>query len=172
MSAIATGAERTYLHEEGVTLDDLSRDIDFLNEGFRHGKRVGLMIRNERANPLYDTQFLAALFEEEGGDLFDVRKAILGHLQQGGDPTPYDRIIATMLTVDAVAFLEERCKQRTADSDAVCVGMVDDVLTFTPLYELPRIFDEELQRPKEQWWMRLRPIARMLSQPNPDYEEE
>ena len=109
MSALATGAERAYLHEEGITLNMLQNDIEFLNDGFRHGKRVGLMIRNEDANPLYNTPFLAALFEEEGGDLFDVRMAVLGHLQQGGDPTPYDRILATRLTSDAIDFLVEAC---------------------------------------------------------------
>ena len=41
MSALATGAERTYIHEEGVTLRDLQKDIEYLNDGFRHGKRVG-----------------------------------------------------------------------------------------------------------------------------------
>ena len=46
------------------------------------------MIRNEYANQIYTTPFMCALFEEEGGDLFDVRQAILGHLQQGGDPSP------------------------------------------------------------------------------------
>ena len=38
-----------------------------------------------------------ALFEREGGDLFDVREAVLGHVQQGGNPSPFDRIQATRL---------------------------------------------------------------------------
>ena len=40
MSAIATGAERVYLHEEGITLRELERDIDLLKEGFQQGKRL------------------------------------------------------------------------------------------------------------------------------------
>lgn len=173
MGALATGAERAYLHEEGVTLKDLEKDIEFLNDGFRHGKRVGLMIRNERANALYDTPFLAALFEEEGGDLFDVRMAVLGHLQQGGDPSAYDRIMATRLTSDAIDFLIQSYSSTENDeAPAVCLGMVEDVLTFTPLYQVPRIFDEEFQRPKKQWWMRLRPLARMLAQPSAAYQPE
>lgn len=173
MSALATGAERAYLHEEGVTLRDLEKDIEFLNDGFRHGKRVGLMLRNEKANELYNTPFLAALFEEEGGELFDVRMAVLGHLQQGGDPTPYDRIMATRLTSDAIDYLIKSCSDDSSDeASAACIGMVDDVLTFTPLYQVPRIFDEPLQRPKKQWWMRLRPLARMLAQPSASYQEE
>ena len=44
--------------------------------------------------------------------------------------------------------------------------MVHDTFTQTPLYDVSRIFDEENQRPKEQWWMRLQPLARMLAQPS------
>jgi len=171
MSALATGAERAYIHEEGVTLQALQKDINFLNDGFSHGKRLGLIIRNEGSNQLYDTDFLAALFEEEGGDLYDVRKAVLGHLQQGGDPSPYDRIMATQFATEAVDFLIDVCNNPEDETPAVCMGMVDDHLTFTPLYRVQRIFDEKLQRPKSQWWMRLRPLATMLAQPVQAYEE-
>ena len=94
MGGMATGAERVYIHEDGVSLKDLQRDVEMLTSGFQAGKRLGLMIRNEYANPIYTTAFMCALFEEEGRDLFDVRPAILGHLQQGGDPSPFDRIQA------------------------------------------------------------------------------
>jgi 6-phosphofructokinase 1 len=47
MSMLATGAERAYLHEEGVTLKDLYHDVQLLNTGFEHGKRLGVMIRND-----------------------------------------------------------------------------------------------------------------------------
>ena len=46
------------------------------------------MIRNERGHPIYTTQFVSDLFEAEGGDLYEVRMSVLGHLQQGGDPSP------------------------------------------------------------------------------------
>ncbi|WP_255574284.1 6-phosphofructokinase [Austwickia sp. TVS 96-490-7B] len=39
---------------------------------------------------------------EEGRSLFDVRQAVLGHLQQGGSPTPFDRLLATRLVKAAV----------------------------------------------------------------------
>ncbi|MCK6540864.1 MAG: 6-phosphofructokinase, partial [Anaerolineales bacterium] len=45
MGGIATGAERVYLHEEGVKLHDLQVDVEKLLRGFRSGKRLGLMIR-------------------------------------------------------------------------------------------------------------------------------
>src|SRR5690606_18164485 len=46
MSGLATGAERVYINEEGITLKDLLQDVENLNYGFSHGKRLGLMIRN------------------------------------------------------------------------------------------------------------------------------
>ncbi len=69
---------------------------------------MGLIIRNELANEVYDTSFMAALFEEEGGDLFDVRQAILGHMQQGGDPSPFDRILATRFAAKSIDYLEQQ----------------------------------------------------------------
>jgi len=83
ITGLGSGAERVYLPEEGVTLADLQADVENLVEGFEHGKRLGLMIRNENADDLYTADFVTALFEKEGGDLFDVREAILGHVQQG-----------------------------------------------------------------------------------------
>jgi 6-phosphofructokinase 1 len=107
MSMLATGAERAYLHEEGVTLRDLYHDVKLLNTGFEHGKRLGVMIRNERAHPLYTTEFMSNLFEAEGGELYEVRMSVLGHLQQGGDPSPFDRILATRYAYRCINFLEE-----------------------------------------------------------------
>ena len=176
MSAIATGAERVYLHEEGITLKDLERDIELLKQGFQQGKRLGLMIRNETANSFYTTSFIAALFEEEGGDLFEVRQSILGHLQQGGNPSPFDRILAARLAWEAVQRIEEtasrRGRQRFSEAGAVCLGIQEGDVNATPLYRIPRLMDEHHQRPLEQWWMELRPLARMLAQPGPGFFEK
>jgi 6-phosphofructokinase 1 len=165
MAGIASGAERVYLNEEGVTISDLQEDVEDLIAGFKGGKRLGLMIRNEKANPCYDTQFMVSLFEEEGGELFDVRQAILGHLQQGGNPSPFDRILATRLA--------KRCVERLIDEaeagadGALAIGLADGKIQFSELEALRRQVDTEHQRPKTQWWMDLRPIARVLAQPGP-----
>lgn len=173
MSALATGAERVYLNEEGVTLNDLVRDIDLLVTGFSHGKRLGLMIRNERANDLYTAPFLAALFEQEAKDLFDVRVSVLGHMQQGGDPTPLDRVMAARMAGEAIHFIERECSQpRQDEAAASCLGMVAEQATLTPFYDIARLFDFELGRPKQQWWMELRPIAQMLAQPDPHFNKQ
>ena len=53
MSGLATGAERVYLHEEGIRLHELVNDVEQLRLGFKHGKQLGLMIRNEDAHEVY-----------------------------------------------------------------------------------------------------------------------
>ena len=165
MSGLATGAERVYLHEEGVRLEDLQNDLQYLTHGFKHGKRLGLMIRNEFANPIYTTAFMTALFEEEGEDLFDVRQSILGHLQQGGDPTPFDRIHAFRLADKCIDYLIEQATQGLPNS--AFIGLTAGALRFHNLEDFPRMGDEVYQRAKEQWWMDLRPVARLLALPEP-----
>ena len=165
MGGMATGAERVYLHEEGVTLHDLVEDVEQLVTGFKHGKRLGLAIRNEKANEIYSTNFMVSLFEEEGGDLFDVRQAILGHMQQGGNPSPFDRIYATRLAARCITFLEEQIGQ--PDFTSACIGQVRGSIEFTDLLDVPRLLDEPNARPKSQWWMDLRPIVSVMAQPGP-----
>ncbi len=169
MAGIASGAERVYLNEEGVSIADLQKDVDDLARGFRDGKRLGLMIRNEQANPCYNTQFMVSLFEEEGGGLFDVRQAILGHLQQGGNPSPFDRILATRLAKRCVERLIDEAEAGTDGASAV--GLCDGRVEFTELETLRRQVDTAFQRPKHQWWMDLRPIASLLAQSGPSVED-
>jgi len=165
MGGLATGAERVYLHEEGITLRDLQKDIDNLSYGFRAGKRLGLMIRNEDANPIYTTPFIKALFEEEGGDLFDVRQAILGHLQQGGDPSPFDRILALRFANHCIEYLINQLQD--GNNQSAFIGLVGKEIKFHNLEDFPRLIDPLYQRPKVQWWMDLRGIAKLLAQLEP-----
>jgi 6-phosphofructokinase 1 len=165
MSGMATGAERVYIHEEGVSLKDLERDVQSLNYGFSHGKRLGLIIRNEYANEVYDTPFMCKLFEQEGHDLFDVRQSILGHLQQGGNPSPFDRIQATRLATRCINYLIEQVETQSLQS--AFIGLQGKEIKFHPMEDFDRMIDPHNQRPKEQWWMGVRPIARVLAQPGP-----
>ncbi len=165
MAGLATGAERVYLPEEGITLGDLQRDLDLLVSGFAQGKRLGLMIRNENASPVFTTHFLRTLFESEGRGLFDAREAILGHLQQGGNPTPFDRILATRFAARAVELLcDESVKE---DPAAVYLGFEKGKLQPFPLEGFPAAVEAVEQRPREQWWTNLLPILRILAQPGP-----
>ena len=165
MSALATGAERVYLHEEGITLKDLQEDVAQLIVGFKSGKRLGVMIRTEEANPIYTTGFMRALFEEEGRNLFEAKQAILGHLQQGGNPTPFDRNMATRMATLCIEYLESQ--NGLSEPGAACIGLVRGAMKFTDVADIPRLMDMRYGRPKEQWWMDLRPVARTLAQPAP-----
>jgi 6-phosphofructokinase 1 len=160
---LATGAERVYLHEEGVTLQDLTHDLDMLIQGFSSGKRLGVMIRNEFVNPVYTTTFIADLFEEEGKDLFEVRWSVLGHMQQGGDPTPFDRVLATRYSVKCIEFLETEATE--GSNDCAVIGLQQGSFVFTTFDDVNRTYDVKLQRPKKQWWMDLRPLGALLAQP-------
>ena len=110
---------------------------------------------------------MCALFEQEGGELFDVRQAILGHLQQGGDPSPFDRILATRMACESVEFLIGEAGAGPTGA-AAFIGLREGKLTITPFEELPRLMDLENKRPKEQWWRQLAPIAHLLASPGPN----
>jgi 6-phosphofructokinase 1 len=163
MSGLSTGAEQVYMNEEGVTLKDLQRDVEKLIYGFEHGKRLGLIIRNEHANPIYSTPFMCALFEEEGGENFDVRQAILGHLQQGGAPSPFDRIQATRLATRSIHYLIDQVENNQRQSSFI--GLQGKNIQFHDIEDFPRLADQEHQRPKQQWWMDIRPIFDVLAKP-------
>jgi 6-phosphofructokinase 1 len=168
IAGLATGAERVYLPEEGISLTDLQADVDNLVESFELGKRLGLMIRNEHADPLYTVDFMCALFEKEGGELFDVRQAILGHMQQGGNPSPFDRIQAIRLAASCVGFLIAEAGKPAPASAAI--GLQGGKVKFTSLEDLPRLTAKESRRPRDQWWLDLRNIARIMAQPGPRVE--
>jgi 6-phosphofructokinase 1 len=163
MGGLGTGAERVYLPEEGLTLRDLQADLDEMIYWFKRGRRLSLIIRNEKVNQVYTTGFMVSLFEEEGGNLFEVRQAILGHLQQGGNPSPFDRIQATRLTVKCVEFLVDRAGQ--GRPDGAFIGIKGGRVQVLSLEDLPRMMDREHARPRDQWWMELREIAKILRQP-------
>ena len=161
MSGLAGGAERVYLHEEGVTLKDLQADVERMVKSFRGGRRFFLTIRNEHANPRYTTDFLCRLFEEESHDLFDVRQAILGHIQQGGNPSPYDRILATRLAAHCLDFLTRELERGTAEG--AFIGLVEGKVTTFPIKQMPDMVDWTFRRPREQWWLELRPVVRAMA---------
>ncbi len=170
MGGLATGAERVYIHEEGVKLKDLQADVDQLVAGFKRGKRLGLLIRNEDAHPVYTTGVLCAIFEAESDGLFDVRQTILGHMQQGGDPSPFDRIQATRLAARCVDYLIEN--SRSESPSGAFIGLEAGGIQIQAIEDMPRLMDEVNQRPKKQWWMDLRAIARVLAQPAPQARSE
>lgn len=161
MSGLATGAERVYLQEEGITLSDLKRDTDAMITSFKEGRRLFLAIRNEQASELYTTDFLARLFAEEGKGLYDVRQNVLGHIQQGGNPTPFDRLLATRLSYYALKDVIEQL--RSGRGEVRYVGLVGSKMGTEEIEEMDRVVDLELRRPKKQWWMNLRTVSAVVS---------
>lgn len=119
MSALACGAEKAYLPEHKLDIHRLLQDLEEFRQDFQGGRRMALAIRNENCSQLYTTPFIASLFSQESGDLFDVRQAILGHLQQGGAPTPFDRTLAIRLVRHACQHLHELI----AEAQAACLGV-------------------------------------------------
>ncbi|MBI3249465.1 MAG: 6-phosphofructokinase [Deltaproteobacteria bacterium] len=165
MSGLATGAERVYGPEDGVTLDDLQADLATMIDGFKKGKRLSVILRSERAHPLYTTNFMATLFAGAGEELFEVRQAILGHLQQGGNPTPFDRILAMRF---AAACIERLIAEATKQTPAgEFVGLSGGKVEFVGLEDWPRMIDSTHLRPKAQWWRATLPIAQVLAQSGP-----
>jgi 6-phosphofructokinase 1 len=66
-------------------------------------------------------------------------------LQQGGDPSPFDRILATRLAAHALNHLEKQIEE--GDIACACLGQVGGALVFTDMEDVPRLFDMEKQRP-------------------------
>ena len=161
MTGLASGAERVYLHEEGITLDRLSADSKWMRRSFAQGRELVLAIRNELANPMYTTDVLARIFEEEGGQIFDVRQTIVGHLQQGGAPTPFDRLLGTRLASRALRVIDE---QFTAgETECFYLGLVESSLQARPFAGMMAEMDPQFRRPKSQWWLGLKPIVEAVS---------
>lgn len=157
IGGLAGGAERIYLHEEGMTLDGLVRDLAWMRDSFATGRRLFLAVRSEGANDHYTTDFLTRLFEEGGGDLFDVRQAVLGHLQQGGNPTPFDRLLAVRLVSRAIDVI--RGQFESGKHDGLYVGLTGAGIQTGNLAHFHELMDMKTRRPIDQWWMELRPIV-------------
>lgn len=160
LSGLATGAERVYLHENGVSLQDLQNDVNMFKKAFKEGKRMGLVLKSEYANKIYTTPFISALYEEDGGSVFDVRQTILGHVQQGGNPSPFDRSIATRMAARSIDFLIK--KALSHEHDVVSIGLHGGRLDYSNLEDLGKMMDMEYERPKEQWWMKLEEIINLF----------
>jgi 6-phosphofructokinase 1 len=161
MGGLSGGAVRVYLHEEGITLEDLSHDVKRMVASFRSGQRLFLTVMNEKASPMYTTDFLCRLFEQESHGLFDAREVVLGQTQQGGPPSPFDRIIATRLAAHAIDWM---CNQvETRKSDSAVIGLREGSVRMLPLRRAEEMADWAHRRPIDQWWLRLAPLVDVLA---------
>jgi len=167
MSALASGAEKAYLPETGVDLEELLKDVHVLKESFAGGKRLVIYLRNEHSSRHYTTDFIRRLLEEESRDQFEVRTAILGHVQRGGIPTAFDRILASRMgSCAAFALLEA---MRESKIDVQVLGLSGAGVSSSPLSQALQEMDLGRGRPKRQWFMDLMPIAESLAKHGPSH---
>uniref|UniRef100_A0A8C6Q0I9 6-phosphofructokinase n=1 Tax=Nothobranchius furzeri TaxID=105023 RepID=A0A8C6Q0I9_NOTFU len=171
MAGLAAGADAAYIFEEKITIRDLEVNVRHLVEKMKTTVKRGLILRNENCSSNYTTDFIFNLYSEEGKGVFDCRKNVLGHMQQGGTPTPFDRNFGTKMGAKSILWLTEKLKDcyrhgrifaNTPDSACV-LGMRKRSLTFQPLADLKEDTDFEHRIPKTQWWLKIRPIMKILA---------
>lgn len=161
MAGIASGAELVYLDEFPVTLHTLSENVKSICASFDRGRGLCLVLRNEKAGGVYNREFMARIFDHESGGRFDVRHSALGHIQQGGEPTPYDRILATRLADGALKDIEQQLADGSNEIHGV--GMGETGLTIIDLMDLPKLVDVKKRRPKQQWWLDMLNLVSLIA---------
>ena len=119
-SAIASGAEAAIIPERETKEDQLE---ELIKNGFRKSKNSSIVIVAE-SEVTGGANGLAERMRKEHPE-YDVRVTILGHIQRGGSPTAYDRIIASRMGTAAIdALLDE---QRN-----IMIGIVNDEIVHVP----------------------------------------
>ncbi|OFK01149.1 6-phosphofructokinase [Actinomyces sp. HMSC072A03] len=161
MAGLASGAERVYLNELPTSLREIEQDANLMRCSFEQGRRLFLAVRNEEASGLYNLEFLERVFEQEGRGLYDVRASAIGHLQQGGSPTPFDRLLATRLTARAMDEVEAQFEE--GRFRAVYVGESEDDAVVFPVERMMDQLDLQHRRPFEQWWTQFVPMVPVVS---------
>lgn len=122
MVGIAGGAEVVVIPEVDTTPEEVA---DELRAAYERGKAHALAVVAEGAR--YNAEALVAYFRERHEETgFDLRSTTLGHVQRGGAPTAYDRLLATRLGAGAVAALAR-------GEAGVLVGMLQGRVQTTPL---------------------------------------
>jgi 6-phosphofructokinase 1 len=161
LGGLSGGAVRVYLHEEGITLHQLAGDVERMVESFRVGQKLFLTVMNEKASPMYTSEFLSRLFEQESQGIFDAREVVLGQTQQGGAPSPYDRILGTRLAAHSIDWLSYQIDSATAGG--AVIGMHEGKVRVLPIRDAAELADWEHRRPLRQWWLELRPLIDVLA---------
>ena len=128
-SAIAAGAEAAIIPEDRTDIDQLAQ---FIGRGIRKSKNSSIVLvseskKNSPGGALHYAERVRKEYPE-----YDVRVTILGHLQRGGKPSAYDRILASRLGVAAVEALKEG--QRN-----IMIGIKNDQIVYVPISKAVKI---------------------------------
>ncbi|HYU31256.1 MAG TPA: 6-phosphofructokinase, partial [Thermoanaerobaculia bacterium] len=125
MAAIAGGAEAVVIPEREVDPTELAEQ---LRACYQRGKSHAVVVVAEGAR--HNAGTLVRHFEENRARLgFELRATILGHVQRGGTPGAFDRLLATRLGAAAVASLAH-------GRHGVLMGLVRGEVGATPLAEV------------------------------------
>ena len=117
-SAIASGSEAAIIPEKETSVAQLD---ELISNGFRKSKNSSIVIVAEGGG---GAQAMAERIHQQYPD-YDIRVSILGHLQRGGSPTAYDRILASRMGVAAIEALMD--EQRS-----IMIGIVNDQIVHVP----------------------------------------
>ena len=122
-SAIASGAEAAIIPEGDTDVDQLAA---FIERGKRKSKNSAIVLVSEaQKNGVGGAMYYAERIRNEYPQ-FDARVTILGHLQRGGMPSAYDRILASRMGYAAIEALMEG--QRN-----VMIGIKNDEIVYVPI---------------------------------------
>lgn len=131
-SAISCGAEIVITPETGFDEHAMLERLRYLDENRK--KKHAIVVISEK---LTDTELLANKISRATS--FSGRATVLGHIQRGGSPTAFDRVLATRMGDKAVELLE-------AGVGGHCVGMVGNEIVSFPIEEalaMPRVSRKE-----------------------------
>uniref|UniRef100_A0A4W5LV53 ATP-dependent 6-phosphofructokinase n=1 Tax=Hucho hucho TaxID=62062 RepID=A0A4W5LV53_9TELE len=178
VGGLAAGADTVYIYEEPFNIRDLQSNVEHLTEKMKTGIQRGLVLRNENSNENFTTDFICQLYSEEGKGVFDCRKNVLGHMQQGGAPSPFDRNFGTKIAAKAIQWISRKLKESYKDGkvfanteDTACLlGMRRRTMAFQPVVQLKDETDFAHRIPKEQWWLKLHPLMKILAKYKTSYD--
>lgn len=119
---IAGGAEEILIPEEDLGLERL---VDSLNRSRTSGKSSSIVVVAE-GDKIGKNIFELKDYVDENMEGYDVRVSVLGHMQRGGPPSCFDRVLASRMGVKAVESLME-------GKTNYMVGLIDGKMELTPL---------------------------------------
>lgn len=176
MAGLSIGAVAVYIPEERVDIHTIARDIGFLRENFandRGASRAGkIILCNEKASETYTTQVIANMIKEEAQGRFEAKSAVPGHYQQGGKPSPMDRVRALRMANKCMQYIEGftgKTKEEICQDDmsAAVIGIQGSEVVFSAMggdQGLERVgTDWKDRRPKDEFWYRMKDTVDILS---------
>ena len=119
---IGAGAEEILIPEEDLGLDRL---LESLRRSKKSGKSSSIVVVSE-GDKIGKNVFELKDYVEENMPEYEVRVSVLGHVQRGGSPSCFDRVLASRMGVKAVESLLD-------GKTNVMVGLLKDEISLTPL---------------------------------------